>query len=84
MDMVNNRFAILLAEKRVKEHRNISLQEVAEETGIARKTLYAWENNTVTRFDLKVIDAICKYFGVKLSDLLEYIPNEEPKKKRNT
>ena len=80
MDVVNNRFAIMLAEKRVKERRNISLQEVAEKTGIARKTLYAWENNTVTRFDVSVIDAICKYFGVKPGDLFEYVENSpEPK-----
>ena len=63
----------------MRQRRNISLQEVAEQTGIARKTLYARENNTVTRFDLKVIDAIGKYFGVKLSELLEYIPDDSPK-----
>lgn len=78
---VNNRFAILLAEKRIKERRNISLAEVADEIGISRKTLYAWENNTVTRFDVPVIDALCQYFGVKPGDLFEYIEEEKPKKK---
>ncbi|MBI5955147.1 MAG: helix-turn-helix transcriptional regulator [Chloroflexi bacterium] len=77
---VNNRFAVLLAEKRIKERRNISLAEVAEEVGISRKTLYAWENNTVTRFDVPVIDALCKYFGVKPGDLFEYV-EDQPKKK---
>lgn len=78
---VNNRFAILLAEKRIKERRNISLAEVADEIGISRKTLYAWENNTVTRFDVPVIDALCQYFGVKPGDLFEYIEEAKPKKK---
>ncbi|MCA9325930.1 helix-turn-helix transcriptional regulator [Candidatus Saccharibacteria bacterium] len=78
---VNNRFAILLAEKRIKERRNISLAEVADEIGISRKTLYAWENNTVTRFDVPVIDALCQYFGVKPGDLFEYIDDGKPKKK---
>ncbi|HNE03588.1 MAG TPA: helix-turn-helix transcriptional regulator [Anaerolineales bacterium] len=78
---VNNRFAILLAEKRIKERRNISLAEVADEIGISRKTLYAWENNTVTRFDVPVIDALCQYFSVKPGDLFEYIEEEQPKKK---
>lgn len=78
---VNNRFAILLAEKRIKERRNISLAEVADEIGISRKTLYAWENNTVTRFDVPVIDALCQYFGVKPGDLFEYIEEEKTKKK---
>ena len=67
---INNRFGILLAEKRMREKRRISLTEVHEETGISRPTLQAWENNTVTRFDLPVIEALCKYFGVSLSELL--------------
>ena len=78
---VNNRFAILLAEKRIKERRNISLAEISEEIGVSRRALYAWENNTVTRFDVPVIDALCKYFGIKPGDLFEYIEDEQPKKK---
>lgn len=79
---VNNRFGILLAEKRVQEKRNIPLSEVQEVTGIPYKTLYAWANNTVTRFDVHVIDAICKYFGAKPGDLFEYIEDDtQPKQK---
>ena len=80
---IDNKFGVLLAEKRIREKRKISLTEVHEITGIARPTLQAWENNTVTRFDVSVIDALCQYFGVGLSDLLHYIPPEsrEPKKK---
>jgi putative transcriptional regulator len=77
---INNRFGVLLAEKRMREKRRISLTEVHEETGISRPTLQAWENNTVTRFDLPVIEALCQYFGVNLSGLLEYIP-PQPKQK---
>ena len=51
---VNNRFAVLLAEKRIRERRNISLQEVAEATGISRQALYKWENNSVNRFDTPI------------------------------
>jgi putative transcriptional regulator len=74
---INNRFGILLAEKRMNEKRNISLSEVATKTGISRPTLVAWQNNTVTRFDLPVIEALCQYFEARLSDLLEYIPPDE-------
>lgn len=79
---VNNRFAVLLAEKRVKERRNISLQEVAKATGISRQSLYAWENNEVHRFDDVIINALCRYFGIKPGDLFEYIEDEQPKKKK--
>jgi putative transcriptional regulator len=77
---INNNFGVLLAQKRAKEKKNISLSEVAKETGISRPTLVAWQNNTVTRFDLPVIEGLCQYFNVNLSDLLEYIP-PEPKQK---
>jgi putative transcriptional regulator len=79
---VNNKFGILLAEKRMKEKRNIPLTEVAKDTGIARRTLYAWQNNNIDRFDTDVIEKLCQYFGVNLSDLLEYIPADDPPKQK--
>ena len=75
MNVINNRFGILLAEKRVKERRNIPLSEVASDTGISRPTLQAWASNTVTRFDMPVINALCKYFGVQPGELFEYLPD---------
>lgn len=80
---INNRFSILLGERRVQEKRNIPLSEIKEKTGIPYKTLYAWANNTVTRFDVHVIDALCKYFEIKPGELFEYIegPTTKPKKK---
>ncbi len=75
---VNNRFAVLLAEKQVKERRNISLVEVAEATGVSRQALYKWENNSINRFELRVINALCKYFDVQIGDLFEYIKDETP------
>ena len=80
---VNNRFAVLLAEKQVKERRNISLSEVAEMTGVSRQALYKWENNKVNRFDVPVINAICKYFDIQPGELFEYVPDEKPPEKIN-
>ena len=79
---INNRFGVLLAEKRMKEKDKIPLSEVAEKTGISRPTLVAWQTNTVTRFDLSIIEALCQYFNVSLSDLLEYIPPDNKKASR--
>lgn len=78
---VNNRFSILLGEKRMREKRNIPLTEIAENTGISYPTLLAWANNQVTRYDVPVINALAKYFGIKdINELLEYV-EESPKKK---
>jgi len=79
---INNRFAVLLAEKQVKERRNIPLAEVAEATNISRRALYAWENNDVHRFDDVIINALCRYFGIKPGDLFEYVEDETPPKKK--
>ena len=80
---IYNRFGILLAQKRMIEKRNIPLSEVAEKTGLPPKTLFAWQNNTVTRFDVHVINAICQYFEVQPGLLFEYVPDqpETPKQK---
>jgi transcriptional regulator with XRE-family HTH domain len=79
---INNKFAVLLAEKQVKERRNIPLAEVAESTGVSRRALYAWENNDVHRFDDVVINALCRYFGIKPGELFEYIEDETPPAKK--
>lgn len=79
MDMVNNRFAILLAEKQVKERRNISLQEVEKETGITRQALYKWKKNTLDRYEGRVINALCQYFSISPGELFEYIPDKKKK-----
>ncbi len=70
--MISNRFGVLLAEKRIKEKRNISLAEVSEVSGVPRKTLFAWLKNTVTRYDDHVLDALCEYFSCEVGDLLEW------------
>lgn len=76
---VKNKFGILLAEKRILEKDSIPLSQVAKDTGIARRTLYAWLSNKVDRFDADVIDKLCQYFNVGLGDLLEYVPADETK-----
>jgi len=79
---VNNKFAVLLAEKRVKERRNIPLSEVAEATGISRQALYKWENNSIERFETRVINALCHYFEIEPGLLFQYVPDETPPAKK--
>ncbi len=78
---ISNRFAELLQKKQDEENRFIPLSEVAQTTGIHRKTLYQWEKNTVTRFDTEMVDKLCEYFGATLSELLNHTPPPAKKKK---
>lgn len=83
MNVINNRFAILLAEKQIKERRTISLSEVENATGVSRQALHKWKSNTIFRFETRVIDALCQYFDIQPGELFEYVPNDEaPKKKK--
>lgn len=67
---IENRFGVLLAEKAAKERRNISIAEVARETGLTRQTLQAWANNTISRYDAPVINSICDYLGCTPGELI--------------
>jgi len=65
-----NRFGNLLADKKTREKRNIPLTEVEAKTGITRKTLTAWENNKVQRYDASTVETLCRYFGCQPGDLI--------------
>ncbi|HSG42938.1 MAG TPA: helix-turn-helix transcriptional regulator [Anaerolineales bacterium] len=71
---MSNNFAKLLEEKEKQEGRFITLTEVANETKIMRRTLYKWANNDVKLYDPNVVDTLCKYFGVEMTDLIEHTP----------
>lgn len=73
---INNRFGVLLAEKCKQEKRNISLQEVEQQTGISRQALYKWKNNTLDRFESRVMDALCRYFEIQPGELFEYVKDD--------
>jgi putative transcriptional regulator len=67
---VTNRFAVLLAEKGMRERRKISIAEVSRKTGIAQRTLQKWASNRIDRYETPVIDALCKYFACSPGDLI--------------
>lgn len=78
MMTVNNRFSILIAQKMMDDKKRVSLAEIARQTGIDQRTLGRWANNTITRYDVPVINALCIYFGCQPGDLFEYVPDNQP------
>ncbi len=61
----------LLGEKRWTQ------KHLAELTGIRPSTINEWYHELVTRLNVEHIDKICEALGCEITDLLEYIPNEE-------
>ncbi|MBS0576834.1 MAG: helix-turn-helix transcriptional regulator [Proteobacteria bacterium] len=63
-----------IADKEFREKRRVSLIEVAESTGIGRITLSRMLNRgTNVRSD--TLDRLCNYFGCRIEDLVEHIPD---------
>ena len=79
---INNRFGVLLAEKSKQEKRNISLQEVEEAMGISRQVLYKWKNNSIERFEMRVLNALCKSFEIAPGALFEYVADPPAPKRK--
>ena len=69
---IMNNLRVLLAQKATREQKNIPLNRVSVDTGIAWSTLQSWANNKVTRFDESVIIALCDYLECDIADLLIY------------
>jgi putative transcriptional regulator len=77
-----------IAAREFAERRRIAIQEVAEATGIARNTLSRMINSYGVSVRSENLDRLCAYFGCRIEDLVEYVPdhekNSKPAAKRNT
>lgn len=63
-----------IADKEFRESRRIPLIEVANETGIGRITLSRMLNRgTHVRSD--TLDRLCTYFGCRIEELVEHLPD---------
>jgi putative transcriptional regulator len=62
----------LRLERQLKENRNITLQEVADATGIERAALNRIELGQTTRIDFDTLEKLCAFYGVGVGDVLEY------------
>jgi len=55
--------------------RPVSLSEVAEQADVDRLALTRLERGDTSRFDGEMLAKLCKFYGVGVGDLLEFIPN---------
>jgi putative transcriptional regulator len=60
----------LLADKMKREHRRISVAEVARQTQMSRQTASRWFNNQIKCTPLQTIAALCLYFNCTPNDLI--------------
>jgi len=74
--MIRIKLKQLLDEKAFKERRRITLNDVAEATGLSRPTLTRIANTPGYNTNTDTIDALCKYFECEPSELLQFIRGE--------
>ena len=74
---MNSRLSILVAERRMSAGRAPGIRTIAAESGASVSTVQRLMNNTMRRVPLEDLAALCKYFGVGVGDILEYIPDQQ-------
>jgi DNA-binding Xre family transcriptional regulator len=79
--MLRFRLKELLSEKEFREGRVITMVEVASKTGIHRMTLSKLSNNRGYNPTADILDRLCNYFGCRIEQLVEHIPDLEIKAK---
>jgi putative transcriptional regulator len=64
-----------IADFEFRERRRLTLQELAEGTGLNRMTLskLANQHGAIVRTD--VVDRLCEFFGCRVEELMEHIPD---------
>lgn len=75
--MIRYHIQQLLAEKQFREGRKVTLLELADATGISRVTLSKLVNQRGYGTLTDHLDRLCAYFGCRLDELAEYIPDED-------
>jgi putative transcriptional regulator len=71
--MIRFRLKQQIADLEFREKRRVTIQEIAEATGVNRMTLSKMLNQhgAVVRTD--VLDKLCAYFGCQVGDLAEFV-----------
>jgi len=73
--VIRFRITELMAEKKFREGRRITLLEVASATGINRMTLSRMINQKGYSTVTDNLDKLCAYFGCAVGDLAERVEN---------
>ena len=59
------------------EHKE-KIADLQRKTGLARNTISGLYQETTLRIDLATLDTLCKHYGCKVGDLVEYIDDGTP------
>ncbi len=69
--MIKNNLKMILAD------REISINKLADMTGIRYATLHAFVKQRVSSINVEVLDKVCEVLDLMPADFIIYIPNNE-------
>jgi len=75
--MIRFRLKELVADKAFKENRRVTLDEVAEATGVHRTTLSRIANKVGYSTSTDVLSALCDYFQCEVGEIAEKVWEKE-------
>lgn len=62
-----------IADLEFRERRRVTIQEIAEATGLNRMTLSKLANHHGANVQSEALDRLCTYFGCKIDDIVEHV-----------
>lgn len=65
-----SRFKVLLAEKEIREKRQITLKDVSRETDVSIYTVTGFANNTLREIPSDALLKLCEYLNCEVGDLI--------------
>ncbi|MBU6249063.1 MAG: helix-turn-helix domain-containing protein [Xanthomonadaceae bacterium] len=65
-----------IADKEFRERRRVTIQEIAEATGITRNTLSKLLNQHGASVRTENLDRLCSYFDCRIEQLVEFVADE--------
>lgn len=71
--MIRFKLAEQIEKKQFSESRRITVQEVAEATGVNRMTLSKILNHKGYSTGTDILDRLCAYFDCRIEDLVEHV-----------
>ena len=73
--MIRYKLAEQIEKQQFAESRRVTVQEVAEATGVNRMTLSKILNQKGYSTGTDILDRLCTYFGCRIEELVEHVPD---------
>lgn len=75
--VIRFKLAEQIEKKQFRESRRVTIQEVAEATGVNRMTLSKILNHRGYSTGTDVLDKLCSFFRCSVADLVEHVPEPD-------